>query len=276
MRKPRARYALAYCTWDPAGAETAKRLMEWLGYTECESPRGECYVLKGVDAVVLGFEEDTIYMDFLDNVVEAEAYIILSRHSSASGKPTLSVHHPGNPCSRADYGGRPRELAWAHPRLATQLLRCYYESAERRRLLGDYVVTLEATHHGPTSLRRPVVFIEIGSREEQWRDARAQEAMAEAVIEALRRPLPSCRCVVGVGGTHYPEKHTRLALEEYCYGHILAKYVFQELDKDMLVQAVEKSVDRIEAIVLLKVPSRVKKLVAEVAKEKGLEVIAYT
>ena len=273
------RYALVYSVGDPAGSGAARKLAEREETEPCSMSRAEtCYLLPRLNAILAGFREDVLYFDFLDAVLDGygvEAYIVLSRHSSSSGEPTLSLHHPGNPTDRAEHGGRPRELAIAYPSLAKTILKTYYEVANRKGLLSDYRFTLEATHHGPTSLRKPIVFVEIGSTPERWRDERAQEALAEAIIESLvRGPSSNCKPAVGVGDTHYPRSHTKLMLStDICYGHILAKYVLNQVDESMLEQAVRKSKDPIKAIVVQKPPSRVKKLVEKIAERLGLEVV---
>ena len=270
-------YAVVYSLNDPVGSGAASKLTLLAGAHGCRVPRARtCWVLETVDAILVGFEEDVLFFDFLDEVVPGgvRAYVVLSRHSSASGEPTLSLHHPGNPGPRADHGGRPWELAYSYPSLAKTLALAYRRVAEEAGLLETYQFTLEATHHGPTGLLRPIVFVEIGSTEDRWRDPRAQEALARAVLEALERGPTPCRPVVGVGDTHYPRVHTRIMLEtENCYGHILARYTFQNLNRNLLVQAARKSVDGTRAFVVQKPPSRVRRLVEEVARELGVEVV---
>lgn len=274
VAKTRARYGIVYSFADIAGTGMAERLKEIVEWRKCRISweKAVCFYNESLDSVLAGFPEDDIYFDFLDEVLDVNAYIVLSRHSSESKTPTLSIHHTGNPGPQADYGGNPRELSFVLPRLSKKLFIEYYRAAEEEGLLGEYVFTLEATHHGPTSLAKPLVFIEIGSSEEKWRDKRAQLAAALAVQRTIAEPvLPDCYPVIGVGGTHYPEKHTKLMLrDKYCYGHIFAKYVLRYLDEELLEQAVAKSLDPIRGIVLLKVPSAIKKLVKEFAAKKGL------
>jgi len=273
---------IAFSKVDRVGVEIAQKLVEIM---HCETvgtshPKVYKQYLCG-NVHLIGFIDDVTYLDYLDQIYpqNVKAYIIVSRHQSTSRRPTLSLHYPGNPTSNVDpeHGGRPRQLAWTYPRLAKTLLLAYYEAASRLELLDSYNFTLEATHHGPTEPNKPIIFIEIGSSEREWGDKRAQQALTEAIVEAIERgPVESCTPVIGVGGTHYPEKHTRLMLEtDYCYGHIFAKYVFKELDKELVEQAVRKSIDPIKGIVVLKVPSRVKEVVREVAEEFSLEVNTY-
>ncbi len=274
-------YAVVYSLGDPAGRGAAERLASMLGGGRpCRLPRpgSVCSVYDEPEVVLAGFREDVVELDFLDEVLGAfrpRAYIVLSRHSSASGEPTLSVHHPGNPGPEARHGGRPRELAIAFPRLAKLLAQLYHRRAESEGLLSEYRFTLEATHHGPTGLSRPVVFVEIGSTEDRWRDPRAQEALAHAVLEALAAPgLPDCRAAVGIGDTHYPRSHTRLMLgSDVCYGHILAKHVLPDVDEAVLLQAVERSADPVRLLVLQKPPSRVRRMAEALASRLGLDVV---
>ena len=272
-----ARLGLVYSVDDPAGAGAAAALRGILGGEGCDAPGAvECARLPG-GHVLAGFPGDTTGYEWLaERLPGVDAYIVLSRHASTSGRPTLSLHYPGNPGPEAALGGRPRELAYTWPRLFTRLAQLYHREAAERGLLDEYSFSLEATHHGPTGVPRPVMFIEIGSTPERWRDQRAHEAMAAAVAELLRAPNGhrglACRTAIGIGGTHYPEKHTRLLLEgRYCYGHIFAKYTFQSLDEEILGQALDKSVEPIEGIVVLKVPSRVRQLAQRVAEARGLE-----
>ena len=269
--------AIVYSTRDPAGRGAASALASIADWSPSSCPAAvQCLESRDLGARLAGFAEDSIYMDFLDEVFpDVDAYLVLSRHSSKSGRPSLTVHTPGN-YGPAEFGGRPRELAWSNPRLEGALLRSYARSARGRGLLGRYWVGLEATHHGPTALSRPITFIEIGSTEAEWSDPLAQEAMAEAVLEALRSPPPSCRQVAGFGGTHYPERHTRLVLEgDACYGHILAKYALEDPDPDVVSQAMDRNHGGISAVVVEKksIGAPARELIMEIAKKRNIPVI---
>jgi D-aminoacyl-tRNA deacylase len=274
---PSYNVAIVFSYQDPAGVGTAEALKSMSSHAECSLRRARsCWILRDYDVVLAGFEEDDIYFDFLDEVFEGrvDGYIVLSRHSG--GRPSLTVHHPGNPGPEAPYGGKPRSLPPAWPSLAAHLLRTYRRVAEERELTGEFQVTLEATHHGPTELSKPIVFIEIGSSEREWVRRDAHEAMAETVLRVLREGPKAVECretVIGVGDTHYPVKHTRNVLEkDYCYGHIFSKHVLQYLDENILAMAVQQSVEPIRGIVLAKVPSAVKKLVVAFAEKHGLRI----
>ncbi len=267
--------ALVYSLRDPVGVGVAETLASMVGGSECRVERAaRCQTLRGYGTLLVGFEVDSIYFDFLDEVVppSVRGYVVLSRHSG--GKPSLTVHHPGNPGPEAPYGGKPRSLPPAWPRLAAQLLRTYRSVAEERGLLGEFQLTLEATHHGPTELSKPIVFIEIGSSEREWVRRDAWRVMAETVVRVLDEGVAEADCehvAIGVGDTHYPVKHTRNVLERgYCYGHIFSKHVLDYVDEELLTLALSKSVDPIDSIVMAKLPSKVKSVVRGFAEKHGL------
>ena len=270
--------ALVYSTRDPAGSGSASALLSMARWSGSSCPGAtSCLESRDLGAYLAGFAEDVIWMDFLDDVFRdpgVDAYVVLSRHSSRSGRPSLTVHTTGNH-GPAEFGGRPRELAWSNPRLEGALLRNYFRSARDRGLLDRYWVGLEATHHGPTNLSRPITFIEIGSTEAEWSDARAREALAEAVVESLASPPPDCRPAAGFGGTHYPERHTRLALEGgLCYGHVLAKYALDDPDPDVISQAIDRNRGGISEVVVERksMGAAARGIVSRAAELRGLPV----
>jgi len=241
----RPRIAVAYSVKDPAGSGAASRLLELASNTrEGSCPlASKCWILEG-DILMGGYDSDTVDMEFLDETPDpqAEAVIVLSRHSSTAGRPSLTTHHVGNPTKRT-LGGDPETLGVSAPPLSRALLRAYREEAETLGLTGEYEVTLEATHHGPTGVSKPIVFIEIGSTPDRWADPKAQEAMALAVLRVLRSPLERCEAAAGFGETHYPRKFTEIHLDgDYCMGHIIPRYALQEgVPPRVVEQAINKT-----------------------------------
>ncbi|RLI16698.1 D-tyrosyl-tRNA(Tyr) deacylase, partial [Candidatus Bathyarchaeota archaeon] len=121
----------------------------------------------------------------------------------------------------------------------------------RNEMNLDYEVSYECTHHGP-SLDVPTMFAELGSSLKQWKDAKAAEAVAHATMEAVSRFGDfSAKAVLGIGGPHYNEKFTKIALEkEKAFGHIIPKYAVSVVDLEILRQCVEKTLERVELAVL--------------------------
>jgi len=278
MGKPRL--ALAYSVGDPAGSGAAGILRGLTGAEPAECPRAvECWRLEAGGVLLGGYEADTIELEFLDETPdpEAEAVIVLSRHSSSSGRPALTTHHTGNPTART-LGGEPRTLAFSAPPLSRALLRAYRSTAGEAGILGGYEVSLEATHHGPTRPRKPLVFIEVGSDPERWRDPRAQEAMARAVLEVLEEGFEDCEPAVGFGETHYPGRMTQIHLDgDYCLGHIIPRYALQEgMTDDVVKQVVEKTWPRRPGVALVhkkSLKSEARRGLAGLLEGLGLEVV---
>lgn len=172
-------------------------------------------------------ESDSIYASGLDKIPEVESIIFASRHSSSSGKATLTVHAPGNPLREAKYGGKPQSLAMADPNRMRAALITMNSEVLRRQL--PYQVSLEATHHGPTEMDIPVMFVEIGSKPAHWEDPLAGDVVANAILKAVNDNSPH-KVAVGFGGGHYAPKLTDLVLKHnLAIGHIFPKYCIKDL-----------------------------------------------
>ncbi|MEN3000066.1 MAG: D-aminoacyl-tRNA deacylase [Acidilobaceae archaeon] len=263
---------VAYSLKDPAGSGSARLLRELMGAKETScAGAAECY--SAAIALIAGYREDVVELEVLQELSSvAEAFIVMSRHSAESGRKTLSVHHSGNPTETA-YGGRARSLAISFPALSKALMLNYRETSQG---IEGYELTLEATHHGPTEVTKPVVFIEIGSTEAEWRDERAQRAMALAVLRTLEGSPRNCKAAVGIGGTHYPARFTRLHLEEdVCFGHILARYQMPSVTEEVLRQSFDRTYPGAPLLALVErksVRREQRELIERIAAEKGAAV----
>ncbi|HDL15327.1 MAG TPA: hypothetical protein ENH28_04135 [Euryarchaeota archaeon] len=209
-----------------------------LGFKEEGSFEGMPVLRKG-DITAISTERGQVEAEHLDEYFSPEYYVFATRHRSESGIKTLTVHAPGNLTSEARIGGKPEELAITHPcAMKVALL----ELRRQRDLLGlDYRVSLEATHHGPTSLKKPVLFVEVGSTEKEWNHTEAVEAVATAAVRAAenREDFPAC---LGAGGNHYAPRHTELVFNtSYAMGHIIPGYAIDALKFEVFRQAVKKS-----------------------------------
>lgn len=161
-----------------------------------------------------------------------------SRHSGETG-PLLTAHHTGN-VGPAEFGGAPNQLATAAPGALSAAL-----DAFERHAPDGYDIGLECTHHGPTEVGVPSLFVEVGSEAEQWRDSAAASTVARAILQ-LRDVDPRLdRTFVGVGGGHYAPRFTRIVREtDWAVGHVLADWGLRsagELSDELLQQAFERS-----------------------------------
>jgi D-aminoacyl-tRNA deacylase len=200
--------ALVHSRQDPGGKTIRRGIDRLLSSTG--RPR---YPLEDNDLFFHETDGRLIEQDGLDRSVQAELIIFLSRHTSRDPVPVLTTHVTGN-IGKADLGGRPGSVATAAPAWMHTVLRGLSRYAP-----PGYRVSYEVTHHGPSELATPSLFVEIGSTEKEWTDERAGEAVARAVLEAsLQDVIP----VVGVGGTHYARRETEIALQSRAaFGHIV-------------------------------------------------------
>ena len=198
---------------------------------------------------LITLNEESIYAqnlpDFFNNL---ELVVFTSRHSSVSGTPTLSVHTPGN-LGEAELGGLTRRVSISPANAMRDALKAMMQFKEEMRL--SYEVSYECTHHGP-SLNMPTMFAELGSSLKQWNDVKAAEAVAHATMKAISKLGESqAKAVLGIGGPHYSEKFSRIALEsEIAFGHIIPKYAVPYIDVEILRQCVEKTQEKVEFVVL--------------------------
>ncbi|MEM2106486.1 MAG: D-aminoacyl-tRNA deacylase [Candidatus Bathyarchaeia archaeon] len=225
---------------DPAASNITEKLITNFGFTFETNYEGDDLYRKG-DLKLLKTNRDILNLRRLDPKLKFDTVICVSRHSSMSGKPTLTAHTPGNLCSEAPMGGEARRIALADPYRLRSAIISLIEAAEQLDL-KDYSVSLEATHHGPTELTVPVLFIEIGSTPKHWLDMKAGEAAASATLRAAMESSIG-KSAVGFGGGHYAPKHTRYVVEEgFAVGHIIPEHFFEEYEPNIVDSAFRKTV----------------------------------
>ena len=193
-------------------------------------------------------EESVKAQNLPDIFPEAKLIVFISRHCSQSGKPTLSVHAPGN-FGEAELGGLPKTLSVA-PALAMQTaLKALLHYKETFCL--DYEVSFECTHHGP-SLSVPTMFVELGSCSVQWSDSKAAEAVAHSAMSTIANfTAPTNSAFIGIGGTHYNQMFTLMALVgEAAFGHMIPKYAVPLLDSEMISHCVKKTLEKVPLAIL--------------------------
>ena len=232
---------------DPASKNLAREMIENRGFASTRIAfRGRPLYQK--DSLLLTMvDEEIIRPPDLDAYFNPQAYIFLSKHRAKSGVPSLTAHTTGN-FGEAELGGNPKELARTNP----DLLKNYMISlSKRRERVPKYQITLEATHHGPTSLQKPVLFVELGSEEQNWGDEEAAKVMMEALLESLNEPRFWEKVGIGLGGTHYPEKFTKLLIEdELALASIAPRYSLELIDAMVFGQMLQKSTKSVKYAVL--------------------------
>lgn len=236
---------------DVAGLNIANRLIEIFSFKEMNEKlfgnKTYSLILHNHEEARLAFVDDepvnTQNLPYPENL---RLIIFISRHSSRSGTPTLSVHTPGN-ISDAVLGGLPRKVSISPASAMKAALLEMRRARDEMEL--PYEVSYECTHHGP-SLDAPAMFVELGSSMEQWHDVRAAEAVARGAMAAAEneRIYPT---VLGFGGQHYNEKFTRMALlGNVAFGHMIPKYAIPDLDEHMLRHCISRVAEPIEGAIL--------------------------
>ena len=280
---------------DPASSTMAEYLIDRIGFSKNGQDRNfggltnnnhkastkdngndifDLYLYKNIK---LHFSHNSLllYLDKLDTIhPDCLAFIFLSRHSSESGIPTLTCHSTGN-FDANPYGGIPRELGICYPYLQKQYIK---EITANRLSVPHYEIVIEATHHGPTSLKKPSLFIEIGSSEEQWTDKNAASVVCDSLMSVLCKINANSRCKgvgIALGGTHYPTKFSQLLLDsELGLAAVAARHNLYSVDESMIDQMISKSVEKVEyGIVDRKGLGKEKTRILELIKRKNLELL---
>jgi len=206
-------------------------------------------VINNRNVKLVTLKEESIYAQTLPNSFpNLDLIVFISRHSSLSGTPTLSVHTPGN-LANAELGGIPRKVSISPANAMREALKTMVRFKEEKSL--NYEVSYECTHHGP-SLDVPTMFAELGSSPEQWDDTQAAEAVGHAALKAISSFADSKAPIsVGIGGPHYSAKFTRLALEkDIAFSHMIPKYALTNIDAEVIRQCVERTLEKVSSIVL--------------------------
>ena len=192
---------------------------------------------------------DMIFCNHLESHFDAEAFIFCSRHRAESGQPALLVHSTGNLGQEALFGGSPQQLSVSTASLvAVALNRLRKEQADRK--LDAFDVTMEVTHHGPTAMNTPLLFIELGSDEAHWRHEEGARAVAAAAFDCAKAPFAE-EAVIGFGGTHYASKFNKLVLERDLHvGHMAPKYAILGLTRDVVLQMMNRSRETVKTAII--------------------------
>ncbi|AEC51723.1 hypothetical protein PNA2_0807 [Pyrococcus sp. NA2] len=261
---------------DKASMNIKEKLIENFGFKEIDSLFDGNPVYRKDDVLILTTNDEMIYYDYLDKAIEKqlgftpEIIVFASRHSSKQKLPALTTHVTGN-WKEALYGGKEESFAVAIPSAMKLALLKMNELND----LG-WTVCYEATHHGPTELDVPSLFIEIGSSEEEWVNEKAGEIIAETIMYVLDNyGKQKFKPALGIGGGHYAPKQTKVALEsDLAFGHILPKYA-QPVSREIILKAIERFHENVEVIYVDWKGSRgeTRQLARSLAQELDLEFI---
>jgi len=228
---------------DAASVHIGEKLLELRDWTRIEGApdqpvggaralfRCEGFDLRTFDSPLLDLEDVSEAFEHGGSAESPARLVFASRHAGETGA-LLTAHFTGN-IGSADHGGSPNELAAAAPHALKHLV-----SALETHAPDGYDVGVECTHHGPSSVGVPSLFVELGSDEQQYRDPAGARAVAKAILD-LQQPDTEQRdqtdsdqrTVVAFGGGHYAPRPTRIVQEtDWAVGHICADWALDELE----------------------------------------------
>ena len=215
---------------DPAGHNMTKFISQEM------KNDGEIYRGKYFDLLII--PTPAISADWLEEKFSYDGFIFLSKHAAESGVLALTCHSTGN-FSEAKFGGNNRQVAIPHPHLQKSYLQKLWQN---RKDFSEFQITIEATHHGPTDLNKPSIFIEIGTTEKQWNDSILCNSIAKIVVEIMKSDQKSNPVAICFGGTHYPDKFTKELIHgKFALGTVIPKHDLDFLDEELFSHILDRN-----------------------------------
>ncbi|MHA1649697.1 MAG: D-aminoacyl-tRNA deacylase [Candidatus Helarchaeota archaeon] len=213
------------------------------------------YEHKETKVLMVTINSRLIDANYLDEYFDTDLFIFASKHKSESEKPSLLVHAPGNWTEDNSYGGNVCELALTSARMIKQILKELNQQVNQQRQISqlEYDVTSEVTHHGPTNLKIPCVFIELGSNETYWKDPIGAQIVAKTILKVFSENFPesNLKYAIGFGGPHYASNFNKVQLNtNYAISHIAAKYVLDKITENLIIEAINKTIEKVSYALL--------------------------
>ena len=230
------RFAIAYSKKDTAGINIINQLKK-IAFTP--------------NIPIIELKKESIFSENIDKMPEfknIDFIIFATKHKSAKGNPSLSLHAPGN-WRTADYGGKPGKVCNTSSLILKYLFQNLNKISEQDNL-KDYEITLECTHHGPL-INKPCCFIELGSKEEQWQEIEPAKVLAKTIL-TLQNYKENSNYIptIGIGGPHYCPNFNKIQQNsKYAISHIIPEYALP-LTENMLKEAEEKTQEQIKQVVI--------------------------
>jgi len=204
--------------------------------------------LESVNAKVYEIEERGTIAENLHETIEADQFIFASRHVAKEKTPSLTCHVIGN-WNLAEHGGKDKTLN----KVSAIMFKKLFQELSKRKDETDYQITMEATHHGPF-VDKPTCFIEIGSDEKEWEDKEAGKIIAKTIFNFLQNSNnenSNYKIAIGIGGPHYCNNFNKIQLgENFAISHICPKYMLPLLTETVLQDAIDKTKEKVNLILL--------------------------
>jgi D-aminoacyl-tRNA deacylase len=272
-----AKFVLISSIKDPASINTKESIINEYGYSELIpfNENEKIYKIKN-EIIIFETDRELIFYDKLDEKLNGEYFIFLSKHKSESKIPGFYIHAIGNFSNETLFGGKEKELCYTSAILMKNIFLKINENFDER--LNKWRIGLEVTHHGPYIEKIPCIFVEIGSSEENWKNKLAGKTLAKSIFDAISNMNLSYIPTVGYGGPHYAPAFVSLQKEsEYAIGHIMPSYAIenQKIDEEIILKPIQKTKEKVTKVLIdwKGIRSEEKQFIIRILKEKGLETI---
>jgi D-aminoacyl-tRNA deacylase len=257
---------------DPAGTNIRERMLETYGFKDNGTTFDSYPVYENEQFYLACSHKEAIFIDDVETYFGKTKYYFASKHWAESGIPALTAHITGN-FGANEFGGNPGEISTYSP----DMLTCYMQelNLNRDNIPSKYQLTLEATHHGPTSLHSPSIFVELGATMDEWKNVETARQVAEAIVKSEKSSKKYSKRAIAIGGTHYPSKFNELVFGDVvAIGAVMPKHALQYLNKQIFSQLIEKSTDPINLVAVdVKGLGKFKEQVMNVIKDSGIEML---
>jgi D-aminoacyl-tRNA deacylase len=228
---------------DQASMNIRSNLIKTFSKTNISFDNESVYSYKNLRLYTIN--KESVYYEDIDKEINADFFIFISKHQSQAAIPTLSVHNIGN-WSDNKVGGKKNTLVCASAFMINKAFLVLNELGKD----SGYELVYEVTHHGPF-LNKPTFFIEIGSTEKQWLDEKAGSIIASTLLKCLFQDNSISDVAIGIGGLHTCPEFNKISLRnKVALSHICPKYMLSSLNKEMLEEAINKTVEKVDYILL--------------------------
>jgi len=247
---------------DPAGHNMAKFISQEL------EKDGDIYKGKHFDLAII--PSPAISADWLEEKFDYDGYVFLSKHAAESGVLALTCHNTGN-FSDADFGGYRRQVSIPHSHLQKSYIQALWSL---RNMFSKFLITIEATHHGPTALNKPALFVEIGTTEKEWTNANLCNSVAQILVEVMKKNQASYPTAICFGGTHYSEKFTNELIHgKYALGTVVPKHALEHVDNSLFSHIIQRNQGATVALLDWNGMGKNKQKILEMLERTDLEAI---
>lgn len=229
---------ILYTTEDTAGTNAARILKENYDFKQMEDLRIKDKIFKSwynheLQLIELN-ERLSLDSNWLNDYFTSDLLVFASRHRSETGKPCLTTHTTGD---------------WTHGELSATsafAIKTAFSFFKQNPLEG-FDVSLEATHHQPFNLNTPSLFIEVGSRENEWQNESACALVAECVVETTKNYLnANGKTALGYGAGHYCPSFNELEAGDYAFSFITPKHALDFVTADLVKREIAKTREGVE------------------------------